>query len=73
METSVGRRSKKGGIQVQSVSRAMEILRCFQTLPELGISEIAAEMDLNKSTTFGLVNTLMSYGFLEQMPETRKY
>lgn len=64
---------KNGGIQVQSVARALEILNCFQKTPELGISDIAAEMNLNKSTVFGLVNTLLSYGFLEQEHGTRKY
>ena len=39
---------KKTGVQVQSVARAAEILKCFLYTPEMGISEIAAEMDLNK-------------------------
>ncbi len=64
---------KKGGVQVQSVARAVEILRCFLHTPELGISEIASEMDLNKSTVFGLVNTLTRYGYLEQVESTKKY
>ena len=64
---------KKGGVQVQSVARAAEILQCFQRTPEMGISEIAGEMNLNKSTVFGLVNTLTRYGYLEQVPGNRKY
>lgn len=64
---------KKSGVQVQSVARALEILRCFRYAPEMGISEIAEEMNLNKSTVFGLVNTLTGYGYLEQVPSNRKY
>lgn len=64
---------KKSGVQVQSVARAMEILRCFRYTPEMGISEIAEEMNLNKSTVFGLVNTLAGYGYLEQVSSNRKY
>ncbi len=64
---------KRRGVQVQSVARAAEIIRCFLKEQELGISEIAAEMDLNKSTVFGLVNTLTSYGYLEQVESNKKY
>lgn len=64
---------KRRGVQVQSVARAAEIIRCFLREPELGISEIATEMDLNKSTVFGLVNTLASYGYLEQVESSKKY
>jgi len=64
---------KTHGVQVQSVARAAEIIQCFRYAPELGISEIASEMNLNKSTVFGLVNTLVSYGYLEQIPSTKKY
>lgn len=64
---------RKNGIQVQSVARAVEIIRCFERTPELGISELASEMGLNKSTVFGLVNTLASYGYLEQVESSRKY
>lgn len=64
---------KKAGVQVQSIARAAEIIQCFRTHTELGISEIASEMNLNKSTVYGLVNTLMSYGYLEQNSVTKKY
>ena len=64
---------EKSGVQVQSVARAAEIIRCFQAAPELGISEIAGAVGLNKSTVFGLVNTLTSYGYLEQNESNKKY
>lgn len=64
---------KRSGVQVQSVSRALSIINCFKDSPEMGISEISAAMDLNKSTVFGLVNTLTSFGYLEQVESTKKY
>lgn len=64
---------KKNGVQVQSVARALEIINCLKVTPEMGISEIASAMDLNKSTVFGLVNTLASFGYLEQNEDSRKY
>lgn len=63
----------RGGIQIQSVSRALEILNCFMESDELGVSELSAEMGLHKSTVFGLVNTMVNYGILEQVPSTKKY
>ncbi len=51
----------------------MDILNSFRHESELGISELSAEMGLNKSTIYGLVNTLTGYGFLEQDENTKKY
>jgi len=64
---------KRKGVTVQSVVRALEILHCFEKEPTLGISEISEYMDLSKSTIYGLVNTLTSYGYLEQLPQSKKY
>lgn len=62
------------GVMVQSVVRATEILECFnENLVELGISEIAKQMQLGKSTVYGLVNTLVAKGYLEQNPQTKRY
>lgn len=58
---------------IQSVSRAVDILRCFENAETLGVSEIAAKLHLNKSTTFGLVTTLTAAGLLEQDGETSRY
>ena len=72
-QTAPKSESVRGGIQIQSVSRALEILNCFMGTDELGISELSAEMGLHKSTVFGLVNTMVGYGILEQVPSTKKY
>jgi len=57
---------------VQSVARALEIVKCFSDNVELGISDLSERMDLSKSTIYGLVNTLTAYGYLEQS-ENKKY
>ncbi|AOT71272.1 IclR family transcriptional regulator [Geosporobacter ferrireducens] len=65
---------KTKGVIVQSVARALEILQCFSgNTIELGISEIADAMELSKSTVYGLVNTLVVKGYLEQSQQSKKY
>ncbi|MGL4791284.1 MAG: IclR family transcriptional regulator, partial [Anaerotignaceae bacterium] len=61
------------GVIIQSVARAMDILEHFNDKKDMGISEISACMGLSKSTVYGLVNTLVTYGYLEQDMETKKY
>lgn len=62
------------GVMVQSVVRAAEILECFDDkLAELGISDIALKLHLSKSTIYGLVNTLVAHGYLEQNQDTKRY
>lgn len=63
---------EKKGVIVQSVARALTMVSCFANDAELGISEIAERMDLSKSTTYGLINTLTVFGYLEQT-ENKKY
>jgi DNA-binding IclR family transcriptional regulator len=59
---------------VQSVERAILILRCFtKEKPELRLREISEALGLNKSTVHGLLNTLKNYDFLQQDAETQKY
>lgn len=58
---------------IQSVARALEILECFYTCPELRLTEISKRMGLNKSTTYGIIRTLEAYDFLSQNPDTNKY
>lgn len=66
--------SNSEGVTIQSVVRAISILDCFSgDNRQLGISEISDEMQLSKSTIYGLVNTLAAYGYLEQNKENKKY
>lgn len=61
------------GTRIQSVERAVAVLRCFKQEPRLGITEISKMLGLHKSTTFGIVNTLLLCEMLCQDPETGKY
>jgi IclR family KDG regulon transcriptional repressor len=62
------------GVIVASVARAISILDCFSgSSVELRLSDIAMEMQLSKSTVYGLVNTLTAKGLLEQNPKTKGY
>ena len=60
-------------MMIQSVNRAVEILRCFESRELLGVTEIAEMTKLNKSTAFGIVATLAAEGLLEQDPATGRY
>lgn len=58
---------------IQSVSRAIQILRCFEEHEELGVTDISRMMGLHKSTVFGLIVTLESHKLLEKNEETGRY
>jgi IclR family pca regulon transcriptional regulator len=58
----------------QSLQRGLAILCAFTAdRPALGISELARELALTRSTTHRYVATLASLGFLDQDDSTRKY
>ena len=57
---------------IQSVSRAISILKCFDGDRELGLSEISRMLDLHKSTAAGIINTLRAEGFLELNEQSGK-
>ncbi|MDF2720193.1 MAG: IclR family transcriptional regulator [Paenibacillus sp.] len=59
---------------IQSVDRTLMILQCFiQERRELGVSEVARQLKLNKSVVHRLMLTLLSHGYLEQLKNTDKY
>jgi DNA-binding IclR family transcriptional regulator len=58
---------------VQSVDRALAILELLARRSELGVTEIAAELGVHKSTAFRLVATLEQHGLVEQPRERGKY
>jgi IclR family transcriptional regulator, pca regulon regulatory protein len=58
----------------QSLERGLAILCAFSPdRPALGISDLARELSLTRSTTHRYVATLATLGFLEQDDSTRKY
>lgn len=58
---------------IQSVDRAIQIIRCFESNEELGVTEISKMVGLHKSTTFGLISTLEANKLLEKNDYTGKY
>lgn len=59
---------------IQSLERATCILELFQNqITELSLKEISDSVKLNKSTTFGLVNSLTILGYLMQNGDNQKY
>lgn len=58
---------------VQSVERAIQILRLFEAHEKLGITEISKKLGLHKSTAYGLAHTLAVNGFVAQDEETGRY
>ena len=62
------------GKRVQSIDRAVMMLKLFSdTTKELKLTEIAEQLDLHKSTTFGILNTLKYHGLIRQNEENQKY
>ncbi|GAA1935609.1 IclR family transcriptional regulator [Nocardioides marmoribigeumensis] len=72
MSNSVEATAPAGG-GVQSVDRALTILQVLARAGELGVTEIAAELGVHKSTAFRLVATLESHGMVEQHQGRGKY
>lgn len=61
-------------MRIQSLDRAIGILNLFRTTRNpIGISEMAAALDLAKTTVHGLVSTLEQNGFLQKDKASRKY
>jgi DNA-binding IclR family transcriptional regulator len=58
---------------VQSVDRALLVLEILATLGHAGVTEIAAELGVHKSTVSRLIAVLESRGYVEQATERGKY
>lgn len=58
---------------VQSVDRAIAILEILAHDGESGVTEIAAQLEVHKSTAFRLIATLERRGLVEQNAERGKY
>lgn len=60
-------------VRVSAVDRAIQILRAFETYDEYSLTELVALLGLNKSTAYGILQTLADDRFLTRDPETRRY
>lgn len=66
--------NKSAGSFIQSVDRALRVLELFMEHErDLGVSEIARLLDMNKGTVFGLLATLENRNYVERNPENGKY
>ena len=63
----------EGSAGVQSVDRALTILEVLARVGEAGVTEIAGELDVHKSTAFRLVSTLEAHRLVEQTSERGRY
>lgn len=59
---------------VKSVSRALDIITLVSLKKGgLGVTEIAKQIDINKSSVYRILSTLAQYGYVEQDSETGRY
>jgi DNA-binding IclR family transcriptional regulator len=62
-----------GNGSVQSVDRALSVLSILARLGEAGVTEIAGELGVHKSTAFRLVTTLEAHDLVQQTEDRGKY
>jgi IclR family acetate operon transcriptional repressor len=60
-------------VVVQSVDRALAILEILEREGWVGVTALARELEIHKSTAFRLLATLEQRGLVEQHVETQKY
>ena len=72
-EQTVGDGRRDPGVPVQSVDRALTILEILAQRGVAGVTEIAGELGVHKSTASRLVAVLESRGFVEQLADRGKY
>lgn len=58
---------------VQSVIKALNIIELLDKHKELGVTEIATALGIDKSTAFRLLSTLKEKRFISNNPRTQKY
>jgi len=60
--------------EIQSLARGLKIMELMAVSEEgVGITELAEELGVDKSSASRLVHTLVSYGYAEQVPGTRRF
>ncbi len=62
-----------GADTLKSVGTALDVLECFTSDEELGVSDIARRLGIAKSTAHRLLSTLCSRGIAAKNPETGMY
>src|SRR5882757_10497340 len=64
---------EKGNAPVQSVDRALLVLELLAKSGQAGVTEIAGELGVHKSTVSRLIAVLESRGYVEQVSGRGKY
>lgn len=59
--------------RIRSVDRALAVMEHLARQGWSGVTDVAGELDIHKSTAFRLLATLEQRGMVEQNPETNKY
>jgi DNA-binding IclR family transcriptional regulator len=72
-ESSEKQSGRGAGSAVQSVDRAVSVLEILARLGEAGVTEIAEELDVHKSTAFRLLGVLENRGLVAQAKDRGKY
>ena len=58
---------------VKSVLKALDIMEVLDEEADLGVSEIARRLDMEKSTVYRLINSLKLRGYVQQNPDNNRY
>lgn len=58
---------------IQSLIRAVDILKCFEDTEELGVTAISNKIGLHKATAFNIISTLERCQYLEKNESSGKY
>ena len=70
---ATGESPGRGVAAVQSVDRALMVMEILAKLGAAGVTEIATELGVHKSTVSRLIAVLESRGYVEQLSERGKY
>lgn len=58
--------------KVKSLGKALTLLECFTIQePELGVTQLAERMRINKSNVYSILNTFQQGGYIEKLPNGR--
>lgn len=69
---AVAKRAAPGG-GLQSVATSLDLLDCFEACESLGVTEVARQLGVAKSTAHRMLRTMCDRGFVEHDPETGRY
>lgn len=60
--------------QVQSAAKVFAVLRAFDAArPQMTMAEVAAHTGLDRGTTFRLIHTLVSLGYVAAVPNSKRF